>query len=355
MTPPTTPPRRDSTGRPPPVHRGRPVRRSPVALCRHPSGAPAQGVTTTTITIGYGDDAGYPATPGLGHEAADAVKALIDWCNEQGGINGRTVEGQLLRRQDHQRQQRDDRGLRQQVFFLVGQAWALAGSGEQTRIECGLPTRARLNAGTDLATPAGGVAHPGSRSTTSTSSGAALIAEKFPDEVQKTAIMEPNFPAVHRLRPSGSSGRRTVGWTFLDCTVQIPDHGRERLPALPAAHQGLRRETVFTTDVGSNFQNMLDAAEQLDFHPIWINIPTIYTPALRATGTPAATPTTCYFGNGMVPLDHTPEGSANATYVDLVTAQRRRPRLHRPAGDLGVPAVGHRRQGLRRTTSPGPA
>src|SRR5688572_22782255 len=55
-------------------------------------GATDQGVTDTAITIGYGDDAGFSASPGLNHEMSDAMKALIKWCNEQGGINGRPIE-----------------------------------------------------------------------------------------------------------------------------------------------------------------------------------------------------------------------------------------------------------------------
>src|SRR5215203_4238297 len=49
-------------------------------------GATAQGVTDASIEIGYGDDAGYAAAPGLDKEMSDAVEAMIDWCNEQGGI-----------------------------------------------------------------------------------------------------------------------------------------------------------------------------------------------------------------------------------------------------------------------------
>ena len=56
-------------------------------------GATAQGVTDTSITIGYGDDAGYPASPGLNKEMSDAIKAMMKWCNDQGGINGRQVVG----------------------------------------------------------------------------------------------------------------------------------------------------------------------------------------------------------------------------------------------------------------------
>ena len=49
------------------------------------------GVTADSVTIAYGDDAGFAASPGLNKEMSDAIKAMIAWCNDQGGINGRTV------------------------------------------------------------------------------------------------------------------------------------------------------------------------------------------------------------------------------------------------------------------------
>ena len=85
-------------------------------------GATAQGVTDTSITIGYGDDAGYSAAPGLNKEMSDAIKAMIKWCNDQGGINGRQVTGKYY-----------DAAIMNvnnvmteactQVFMLVGQGW----------------------------------------------------------------------------------------------------------------------------------------------------------------------------------------------------------------------------------------
>src|SRR4051794_35022087 len=56
-------------------------------------GATDKGVTNTSITIGYGDDAGYASAPGLDKEMSDAVKPMIAWCNSQGGINGRKIVG----------------------------------------------------------------------------------------------------------------------------------------------------------------------------------------------------------------------------------------------------------------------
>ena len=40
-------------------------------------GATAPGVTEDAITIGYGDDAGYAASPGVSHEASDASRAFM--------------------------------------------------------------------------------------------------------------------------------------------------------------------------------------------------------------------------------------------------------------------------------------
>ena len=56
------------------------------------SGETEQGVTNETITIGVGDDRGFPTSPGLNKDMTDALVAAIDVCNKLGGINGRIVE-----------------------------------------------------------------------------------------------------------------------------------------------------------------------------------------------------------------------------------------------------------------------
>jgi hypothetical protein len=57
------------------------------------SGATDQGVTDDSITIGFGDDSGYSAAPGLNEEMGDSMEAAIEWCNSLGGINGREIVG----------------------------------------------------------------------------------------------------------------------------------------------------------------------------------------------------------------------------------------------------------------------
>ncbi|WP_300681220.1 ABC transporter substrate-binding protein [Nocardioides sp.] len=101
-------------------------------------GATAQGVTDTSITIGFGDDRGFSAMPGLNAEMGDAVKAMIAWCNKQGGINGRTLVGD-----QYDAAMTNAAAVMQKAckkdFMLVGEGFAYDEAAEQTRVGCGMP------------------------------------------------------------------------------------------------------------------------------------------------------------------------------------------------------------------------
>ena len=282
-----------------------------------PSGAPDKGVTAEAINIAYGDDAGFQATPGRGHEATDAVNAMIAWCNEQGGINGRTLVGNYYDAKITEVNNVMTEACAKD-FALVGQAWALIAGAETIRQECGLPTVPAITTGADIvnaplmATP---IPQPVDYNNVA---GWAQIAEKFPEEVKKTGIMQPNFPAVIDYTQRFKGSVNTVGWEFLDCTQTYPIGGVADYRPYLQAIKDCGATAVFTTDVGTNFSNMLDAAEQIDFHPIWTNSTTAYEQQF-ANWNVNGNGDDLYLGNLIVPLDYTPEGSANALYVDLVT------------------------------------
>jgi ABC-type branched-subunit amino acid transport system substrate-binding protein len=101
------------------------------------SGATDQGVTDDTITIGYGDDSGYSAAPGLNEEMGDAIDAAIAWCNSLGGINGRELVGN---RYDAALNNAAQVGVEacSQDFALVGQGFAFDENMEADRIACQL-------------------------------------------------------------------------------------------------------------------------------------------------------------------------------------------------------------------------
>jgi hypothetical protein len=60
---------------------------------------------------------------------SDAIRAMIDWCNEQGGINGRTVVGNYYDAKITEVNNVMTEAC-SQVFMLVGEGFALAGGGE---------------------------------------------------------------------------------------------------------------------------------------------------------------------------------------------------------------------------------
>ena len=66
------------------------------------------------------------------------MKAMIEWCNEQGGINGRQIEGRY-----YDAKFTEANNVMQeacgQVFMLVGEGWASDGAAEETRLGCNLP------------------------------------------------------------------------------------------------------------------------------------------------------------------------------------------------------------------------
>ncbi|HTW18433.1 MAG TPA: ABC transporter substrate-binding protein [Nocardioides sp.] len=110
------------------------------------SGATDQGVTDDSITIGYGDDRGFAAAPGLNQELGDGVKAMIAWCNEQGGINGRQIVGN-----QYDAAMTNAAAVVQKSckadFMLVGQGFAYDEAAEQFRVGCDLPTVAAFTIG----------------------------------------------------------------------------------------------------------------------------------------------------------------------------------------------------------------
>lgn len=101
------------------------------------SGATDQGVTDDSIAIGYGDDSGYSAAPGLNEEMGDAIDAAIAWCNSLGGINGRQIVGH---RYDAALNNSAQVGVEacSQDFALVGHGFAFDENMEADRIACQL-------------------------------------------------------------------------------------------------------------------------------------------------------------------------------------------------------------------------
>jgi ABC-type branched-subunit amino acid transport system substrate-binding protein len=283
-----------------------------------PSGSPDQAVDATSITIGYGDDAGFQGNPGSNHEMSDAVKALIGWCNEQGGIGGRQVKGVYYDAKITEVNNVMTEACRQ-VFMLVGQGFALGAGGEVTRLGCGLPSVPGLLGGTDVANAPLMVSPAPQPVDYMNVEGAAAIAEAHPDAVKKVGVMLPNFPATIDFTQRAQRTFPTVGWQFLDCTQTYPISGVSDFRPFLQKLKDCGAQVVLSTDTGNNLQNALDAARQIDFAPIWMTTSAIYTSTF-ANWNVNGNADQVYFGNVFVPLEDVTPGTANATYVDVVKA-----------------------------------
>ena len=111
-----------------------------------PSGSPDRGVSASTIKIGYGDDAGYQNT---NSEIGIAVKAMINWCNAQGGINGRQIAGDYQDAAIFNSKSAVDKVIANGDFMLVGEGWAFDSSGEEDRLAADLVAVPGFTASTD--------------------------------------------------------------------------------------------------------------------------------------------------------------------------------------------------------------
>ena len=282
-----------------------------------PSGAPDQGVDDATVTIGYGDDAGFQGNPGANHQMSDAVRALIDWCNEQGGINGREVVGTYYDARITEVTNVMTEAC-DQVFMLVGEGFSLAGTAEQTRLGCGLPAVPGILGGSDVANAPLMVSPAPQPVDYFNVQGAAALADAFPEAVTKAGIMLPDFPATVDLAEKATGTFPSVGWQFLDCTQRYPITGVTDFRPYLQKLADCGAEVVFTPDAAANLENQLDAAHQLEFEPIWMVTSTVYDENF-ANWNQNGNADQVYFGNAFVPLADTTPGTANAVYVELVT------------------------------------
>jgi ABC-type branched-subunit amino acid transport system substrate-binding protein len=283
------------------------------------SGATQQGVTDSQITIGYGDDAGYQGQPGINHEMADAVKAMIDWCNEQGGINGRELVGNY-----YDAKILDVNTAMQeactQVFMLVGQGWALDGAGEKTRLGCGLAMVPGYT-GTSEAAMAPDMVQPVPNPIDQlTIQQAYALQEAFPDKVTKAATVYPGaLPASVESIGKVKATYPEAGWNFLDCDQTYQLAGEADWKPFAQRLKDCGAEAVAFSGGEGNFENLLDASAQLGYSPIWFTEANFYTQTFAAWNT-SGNADQVYVKDIYVPLEDPPAGSATADYLEIVEA-----------------------------------
>jgi ABC-type branched-subunit amino acid transport system substrate-binding protein len=283
------------------------------------TGATAQGVTNDAITIGYGDDAGYQPAPGLSHQLSDAIKGMIAWCNDQGGINGRKVVGDYYDAKVTEVTNAMTQAC-SQAFMLVGQGWVFDSGQESTRQGCGLPAvpgYAVSPAFSNAPDQVQSVPNPVDYMPTEF---AAAFQKLFPEQIKKTATVYADYPATKDPKDKVVATYPQFGFNFLDCPQVYGIQGESDWKPLAQKLKDCGAEVVYF--VGSpypNFENFLDAANQVDYHPIWFSDANMYDEALAKWNVNGYADKV-YMRSSFVPLFEADKVPAIQKYIDVVTA-----------------------------------
>ncbi len=276
------------------------------------------GVTADSVTIAYGDDAGFPQSPGLNKEMSDAVKAMISWCNEQGGINGRQVKGNYYDAKITEVNNAMTNACEGSNFFLVGQGWSLDSAQEQTRLGCGLPSVPTYTVSPQFAH--GKLMYqptPNPVDKMSVQSWFAF-AKQYPDAVKKAATMYGNYAATKDSTEKFQLAAQQAGWTFLDCPQEYNIQGEsDWKPFLQKLQQCGAEVVYFSGSPYPNFENVLDAAKQLAYNPMWVTEANFYDAKLSAWNT-SGNGDNVYVRMTYFPFEQADQHPAVKQYMDLV-------------------------------------
>lgn len=187
-------------------------------------GATEQGVSDTEIKIGYGDDRGYASSPGLNKEMSDAVAAMIDWCNEQGGINGRTIVGT-----DYDAAMTQANTVMQEAcrseFMMVGHGFAMDQTAEQTRVACNLAAVPGFTVSPDAAN--GPMTFQGVPFPVDYAAGSGLfqVAELNPELKNGLDLVGSTMPTIISSLGKVGSIAQTAGYQTKNCGVTLNYQG----------------------------------------------------------------------------------------------------------------------------------
>lgn len=283
------------------------------------NGATAKGVTDSTIAIGYGDDAGYSAAPGLNKEIGDAMKAIINWCNDQGGINGRKVVGTYYDAAIMEANNRMTEACDTQ-FMLVGQGWSLDSTQEQTRLACGLASSPSFSVSPAFANGKDmyqGVPNPVDMTPLA---GAYQMAQLFPEQVKKAAVFTANYAATKDSTDKAKIAFPAAGWNFLDCE-QVYNIGGESnwTPFLQRLKDCGAEVVFFSGSPAPNFENVLDAAKAIGYSPKWYLDANFYDSSFAKWNT-SGNGDNAYIRMAFTPFEQADRNPATKQYLDLVAA-----------------------------------
>ncbi|GGV00082.1 hypothetical protein GCM10010182_16550 [Actinomadura cremea] len=281
-------------------------------------GATDQGVTDAAITIGYGDDRGFASAPGLSKEMGDAVSAMIEWCNGQGGINGRKLKGNQYDGA-YMHAAKVVQEACKQDFMLVGQGFAMDDAAEQYRVGCKLPTVAGFTVGPNAAMGPmkfEAVPYPVDQMNI----GSMRIAqEMWSDFDDKTDVLLSTSPAVTTGTSKVKSAMKQVGVEPLECGVRLNDAGESSYMPFAQKIKACDAGYLWSSDTPDPGQfSLLESVKRAGAEPKYLMEATWYSTKVSEWNKGSGAGDNLHAGMIFQPFENAEQVPAVKQYMDLV-------------------------------------
>lgn len=284
-------------------------------------GATEQGVTDTEIKIGYGDDRGYAQSPGLNKEMSDALAAMIDWCNDQGGINGRKIVGT-----DYDAAMTQANTVMQEAcrseFMLVGHGFAMDQTAEQTRVACNLAAVPGFTVSPEAAN--GPMSFQGVPFPVDYANGSAWfqMGELRPDLKTEFDLVGSTMPTIITSLTKVRSIAEAAGFKLKDCGVTLNYQGEPSYVPFAEKYKqcGVKGLWTSRSPVPNEF-NFFKAIDQAGIDPVILGEATWYGNSAQTFNSGSGVLDNLNAGMTFQMLENADKVPAVKKYLDLVSAE----------------------------------
>ena len=276
----------------------------------------------------------------------DAVKAMIAWCNAQGGINGRKIVGDYYDSAVTKVGSVMTQACKTD-FMLVGEGFALDGLAEQTRLSCNLAAVPGFTVSAVVANAYEmyqAAPNPANASPVSI----AYQGEKlFGSKTQHVGQYNSTLSTQQSSMAKAVQAYTTAGWKFVNCPFAGQLQRRGQLHAVHAEAAELRgADRLRRRHPGPTLYGALQAENQIGYNPIWLLDAAEYTEAFAQWNT-SGLGNNVYVRIGFEPLEAAKVVPAVAQYLSIVKKSGGLTSALGRAVRVVLPALGHRGQGLR--------
>jgi Periplasmic binding protein len=283
----------------------------------HATGATDQGVTNTTINIAYGDDRGFSGLPGLDQEMGDAVKAMVAWCNAQGGIDGRKLVGDYYDAAITNVGTVTSQACKKD-FMLVGEGFALDGVAEGTRLGCNLAAVPGFTVAPVVANAYEMYQASPNPADYSPVSSAYEATKLFGSKTQKAGEYNSTLSTQQASMAKAVQAYTEAGWKFVNCPFQVNYNGEANYTPFVQKLQGCGVQVVYNDSTpGPTLYGALEAESQIGYNPIWVEDSGAYTAAFAQWNT-AGLGNNVYVRLSYEPLEAAKVVPAVAQYLAIV-------------------------------------